>query len=51
MVDRVNADAIPFIWAVDVLYEAALWSGLSDDVGDDVVQSIIARAFMKANRL
>lgn len=50
MVERVNVGAIPFIWAVDALYEAALWSGLVDDVGDDIVQEVMAEAFMGAHR-
>lgn len=50
MVERVNAGAVPFIWAVDCLYDAAVWSGLADDLGDDVVQRVMADAFMKAWR-
>jgi hypothetical protein len=50
MAERVNAGAAPFIWAVDCLYEAAVWSGLADDLGDDAVQATMAAAFMGARR-
>lgn len=50
MAGRVNAGAVHFVWAIDVLYEASIWSGLSDDVGDDAVQQIMARAFMGVRR-
>jgi hypothetical protein len=50
MAERVNAGAVPFIWAVDCLYEAATWSGLADDLGDDAVQATMAAAFMGACR-
>jgi hypothetical protein len=43
--DRVMAGSIPFIDAVDIAYEAAIWSGLVDDVGDDRVQAAMALAF------
>ena len=43
--DRVVAGSIPFIDAVDMGYEAAVWSGLVDDVGDDAVQAVMALAF------
>ena len=50
MVERVNSGAVPFILAVDCLYEAAIWSGLADDVGDDIVQRVMADAFRQARR-
>ena len=37
--------SISFVDAVDMAYDAACWSGLADDVGDDIVQSIMALAF------
>jgi hypothetical protein len=43
--DRVMAGSLPFTTAVDMAYEAAVWSGLADDVGDDRVQAIMALAF------
>lgn len=46
MVERVNAGAVPFVWAVDCLYEASIWSGLADDLGDDAVQAVMHNAFV-----
>ena len=43
---RVFNGTIPFIDAVDMGYEAAIWSGLVDLYGDDAVQSVLADAFM-----
>ena len=43
--DQVAAGRLAFIDAVDMGYTAAIWSGLADDVGDDVVQHVMARAF------
>jgi hypothetical protein len=43
--DQVAAGRLAFIDAVDMGYTAAIWSGLADDVGDDVVQRIMALAF------
>jgi hypothetical protein len=45
LADRVTAGLLPFIDAVDMAYSAAEWAGLTDTVGDDVVQSILAAAF------
>jgi hypothetical protein len=50
MAERVRAGTVPFIWAIDCLYDAAAWSGLADDVGDDAVQRIMADAFMGLRR-
>jgi hypothetical protein len=50
MAERVYAHAVPIMWAADVLYEAAICSGLTDDVGDDRVQEIMADAFAGARR-
>jgi hypothetical protein len=50
IVERVDAGTIAFIDGVDMLHSAALWSGLSDNVGDDLVQAVMARAFMGARR-
>jgi hypothetical protein len=41
---------LPFIHAVDCAYDAATWSGLADDVGDDEVQLAMARAFMQVRQ-
>jgi hypothetical protein len=48
LADRVAAGEIKFLDAVDVAYEAALWSGLTETVGDDIVQATIAAAFANA---
>jgi hypothetical protein len=45
MVERIAAREIGFIDAVDMLYSAAIWSGLADNVGDDAVQLVLAAAF------
>jgi hypothetical protein len=42
LADRVAAGEIAFLDAVDVAYEAALWSGLTNTVGDDIVQATLA---------
>jgi hypothetical protein len=43
--DSVVDGGIPFIEAVDLAYQAAVWSGLADDLGDDVVQRAMAISF------
>jgi hypothetical protein len=43
--DQVADGRLAFIDAVDMGYTAAIWSGLADDVGDDVVQHVMALAF------
>jgi hypothetical protein len=45
---QVSERGVPFVYAVDCAYDAAVWSGLADDVGDDLVQLAMARAFMGA---
>lgn len=50
LVERVRFGTLGFIDAVDMAYSAAIWSGLIDDVGDDLVQSTIAGAFMGLRR-
>jgi hypothetical protein len=50
LADRVAAGEIAFLDAVDVAYEAALWSGLTNTVGDDIVQATLAAAFANARR-
>ena len=46
MAARVAAGEVPFIWAIDCCYDAAVASGLSDSYGDDKIQKIMGRAFM-----
>jgi len=48
LADRVAEGSIKFIDAVDLAYEAAVWSGLVQDVGDDIVQATLAAAFANA---
>jgi hypothetical protein len=50
LADRVATGEIKFLDAVDVAYEAAQWSGLTQIVGDDVVQATLAAAFANARR-
>ena len=50
LADRVAAGEIKFLDAVDVAYEAALWSDLTETVGDDIVQATLAAAFAYARR-
>ena len=46
LADRVRANKIGFIDAVDMAYSAAVWAGLTDDAsGDDAVQKVMAAAF------
>jgi hypothetical protein len=50
LADRVGYQQLNFVDAVDLAYEAAIWSGLADAVGDDVVQATMANAFMKVHQ-
>jgi hypothetical protein len=45
LADRVVAGELALLDAVDMAYGAAVWSGLTETVGDDVVQTILAEAF------
>jgi hypothetical protein len=44
------AGQLRFLDAVDIAYEAALWSGLVKTVGDDIVQGVLSAAFANARR-
>lgn len=46
MAERVVAGEVLFIEAIDFLWEAAAFAGLVDRVGADLVQHILATAFM-----
>jgi hypothetical protein len=46
MAERIRVGEVPFVFGVDVLYDASIWSGLSDRFGDDVCQRIMADAFL-----
>jgi hypothetical protein len=48
LADRVAAGQMQFLDAVDMAYSAAAFVGLVDDVGDDVVQAVLAAAFATA---
>jgi hypothetical protein len=48
LADRVAENKIGFLDAVDMAYSAAQWSGLTDNVGDDIVQACMAAAFANA---
>lgn len=50
LADRVAAGEIAFLDAVDISYDAAVWSGLTSTIGDDVVQATLAAAFANARR-
>ncbi len=43
---RVTEGRLSFIDGVDLAYSAAIWSGLAERYGDDVVQRILADTFM-----
>jgi hypothetical protein len=46
LAERSENGSLPFIEAVDMAYSAAEWSGLVDRFGDDVVQLVLADAFV-----
>jgi hypothetical protein len=50
LADRVAAGDIALLDAVDMAYEAAVWAGLTETVGDDIVQTILAEAFRNVRR-
>ena len=50
LVHQVRCNQLQFIDAVDMAYQAAVWSGLVDVAGDDLVQATMARAFMQVPR-
>jgi hypothetical protein len=50
LADRVAEHRISFLDAIDIAYEAATWSGLVDEVGDDIIQFTMAACFANARR-
>jgi hypothetical protein len=46
--DRVAAHELGFIDGVDLAFSAAVWAGLTDSIGDDVVQFTLAACFANA---
>ncbi len=45
LADRVAVGKANFIETIDMLHDAAVASGLADDIGDDAVQAVMAAAF------
>jgi hypothetical protein len=50
LADQAASYRLAFLNAVDLAYDAALWAGLVDDLGDDIVQATMAAAFANARR-
>jgi hypothetical protein len=50
LADRVAIGELELIDGVDVAFEAARWSGLTETIGNDAVQAILAEAFAGARR-
>jgi hypothetical protein len=50
LADQVADGRLKFLDAVDIAYEAAAWSGLIRDAGDDIVQATMAASFANARR-
>jgi hypothetical protein len=48
LADRVAENQMAFLDAVDVAYEAALWGGLCESIGDDIIQATMAACFANA---
>jgi len=47
LADRVTAGQIGFLDAIDAAYSAAQWAGLTEAVGDDAVQLVLAASFAR----
>ena len=45
LADRVASGELQFLDAIDVAFDAAVASGLADEVGDDVTQTVLTVAF------
>jgi hypothetical protein len=50
LADRVAVGELELIDGVDMALEAARWSGLTESIGDDAVQAILAETFAGAQR-
>ncbi|HSP50379.1 MAG TPA: hypothetical protein VLN61_09385 [Pseudolabrys sp.] len=48
MASKVNAGLISMADASDMLFSAAVWSGLLDNIGADAVQAIMSRSFLSS---
>jgi hypothetical protein len=51
LAENVSSGGMAFLDAVDMAYDAAIYSGLRDRAGDDVVQSVLAAAFIGAKQV
>jgi hypothetical protein len=50
LADQVVRGQLPFIEAIDLAYSAAQWAGLTESAGEDLVQAVLALAFMDIPR-
>jgi|RhiMetdeSRZDD1v2_1073273.scaffolds.fasta_scaffold92059_5 hypothetical protein len=50
LADRVEVGELPFIDAVDLAYSAAEFAGLVHIFGDDLIQDVMADAFVRCRR-
>jgi len=48
LADQVAAGQLQFLDAVDLAYEAAVWGGVVEAVGNDIVQATLAASFANA---
>jgi hypothetical protein len=51
LAERVYAGRMLFLDGVDLLFDAAIWSGLVDEIGVDDVQRLMAAAFATAREV
>jgi hypothetical protein len=51
LADRVAAGEVKFLDAVDMSYSAAVWSGLIENAGDDLVQKVLAASFARCGEV
>ena len=48
LADQVAAGQLGFIDAVDLAYSAAVWAGLNESIGEEIVQLTLAAGFANA---
>jgi hypothetical protein len=51
LADRVSAGQIGFLDAIDMAHSAAEWSGLTERVGDDQIQKLLAASFARCGEV
>jgi hypothetical protein len=51
LAERVMLGQIGFLDAVDMSYSAAVWSGLIENAGDDLVQKVLAASFARCGEV